>query len=134
MKNKKLLLIIPMAAAILMAAAVYGWAAPCKGMLETVSGKEVHMACFYLKVPSLVMSVMWIAIGIDGLRSKRISSLLLMVSGILTVFMTIERIGGMKICAAPEMSCHITVWWIRALGVLVTLSGLLAIYNPDKQV
>lgn len=134
MKNKNLLLIIPIAAAVLMIAAVYGWAAPCKGMLETAAGKEVHMACFYLKVPTLVMAVMWIVIGVDGLYSKRSSTLLLVVSGILAVFMTIEGIGGMKICAAREMSCHITVWWIRGLGVLVALSGLLALYDPDKQI
>lgn len=134
MKNKKYLAFIPIVAAVLMIAAVYGWAAPCKGMLETVMGKEVHMACFYLKVPYLVMALMWIFISIDGLRSHKTPSLLLVVSGVLTILMTIESIGGLKICANPDMSCHVTVWWIRGLGLLVSLVGLLSLYDPDKQV
>ena len=123
-----------MAAAAILIAAVYGWAAPCKGMLETADGREIHMACHYLKVPSLVMAFMWAAISIEGLRAKKLPSLLLIVSGILTVWMTVGGMGGLKICAAPDMSCHATVWWIRGLGILAVSAGLISLYDPEKQV
>lgn len=132
--KRKYLFLVSIIAAVLLIGSVYLWAQPCRGMLEITAGKSVHMACFYLKTPSLVMALLWIAISADGLRSKRMPSLLWIISGCLTVLMTIESIGGLTICSNPEMSCHTTIWWIRGLGFLVALVGFLSLYDPEKQV
>lgn len=134
MKNKKILTILPGIMALLMIGAVLGWASPCKHMLETVNGSTVHMSCFYLRVPAFIMACTWLGISIDGLYHKKMSAFLLIISGILTILVTICKIVGIGICANTEMACHTTVWWMRGLGFAVIMVGLLSLYDPEKQV
>ena len=101
---------------------------------ETVQGTEMYMPCHYLKIIAVILGIGLMAISVEGIIKKKVSVFLLIVTGIVCIWSTIESIGGLHICAMKEMACHTTVVWIRVLGILSVLVGCIMLYNPKKQV
>ena len=134
MKSRRVFSVLLILAGLLLLRSVFGWAAPCTGMLKTEGGGFVHMACYYLRVPALVISVMWIGLSIEGYRNNNVMTIPLLLSGIMSIFVTLPDLGGIGVCANPEMGCHTTVWVIRILGIFVMLISLASMYDPKKQV
>lgn len=117
-----------------MIVSTHSWAKPCTKMIDTVQGTEMYMSCHYLKIIAVILGIGLMAISVEGIIKKKVSVFLLIVTGIVCIWSTIESIGGLHICAMKEMACHTTVVWIRVLGILSVLVGCIMLYNPKKQV
>lgn len=125
---------VPGLIGLLMIVSTCSWAKPCTKMIETVQGTEMYMSCHYLKIVAIILGIILMAISVEGIIKKTVSVFLLIATGMVCIWSTLESIGGLHICAMKEMACHTTVAWMRVLGILAILVGCIMLYNPKKQV
>ena len=105
---------IPGLIGLLMIVSTHSWAKPCTKMIETVQGTEMYMPCHYLKIIAVILGIGLMAISVEGIIKKKVSVFLLIVTGIVCIWSTIESIGGLHICAmkwrAIQQSCGYVYW------------------------
>lgn len=120
-------------AAIEIIAAIFMWlvvtkiSPVCSGMLELVSGKQVHMKCYYTSVVFVFIAVLLLINAVVSLFVKTS-----VVSGIMTVviaafvYVTLNDTIGIGICANPEMACQMTAPFVKVCAAVEVICG--AIY------
>ena len=127
MNNKKTLTIISAieaVVAIFMYFAVTKLAPVCGGMLELVSGKEVHMKCYYTAVVFVFIAVVLL---VNALLSMAVKPSV--VSGVMTivvallVFAALNEAIGIGICAKAEMACQMTAPYAKLCAGIEIICG-----------
>ena len=137
MENKKKLNIIAGVEALV---AVFMWVAVtkiapvCSGMLELVSGKQVHMKCYYTAVVFVFIAALLLVNAVVAIVAKKS-----VVSGIMTVavaalvFVALNDTIGIGICMNPEMACHMTAPFAKVCGTVEIILGLVYAYLVTKK-
>ena len=126
--SKKIIAAIEIIVAIFMLLVVKKIAPVCSGMLELVSGKQVHMKCYYAAVAFTFIAVVLLINAVVSLFVKTS-----VVSGIMTivvaalVFATLNDSIGIGICMNPEMACQMTAPYVKVCAVVEIICG--AIYT-----
>ena len=127
-KTKKTLTII---AAVEAVVAIFMWLAVtklapvCSGMLELVSGKQVHMKCHYAGVVFVFVAVVLLINAVVAIFVKPS-----IVTGVMTVvvaalvFVTLNDSIGIGICANPDMACQMTAPYAKVCATVELLCGL----------
>ena len=137
MNNKKTLMIIAAVeavVAIFMYFAVTKIAPVCAGMLELVSGKQVHMKCYYAGVVFVFIAV---ALLINAVLSMAVKPSV--VSGVMTivlavfVFAALNDTIGIGICANPDMACQMTAPFVKVCAAVEIICGLAYVLKAKKE-
>ena len=127
-KTKKTLTII---AAVEAVVAVFMWLAVtkiapvCPGMLELVSGKQVHMKCYYASVVFVFIAVVLLINAVLAMFVKPS-----IVTGVMTVvvaalvLVTLNDSIGIGICMNPDMACQMTAPYVKLCATVEMLCGL----------
>lgn len=138
-KTKKTLTVIAAVEAIV---AIFMWfavtklAPVCEGMLELVSGKQVHMKCYYTAVVFVLIAAVLLINAVLGVVVKPSVA-----TGIMTavlaalVFVVLNDSIGIGICMNPEMACHMTAPYAKICAVVEIVCGLayaLTVSKADK--
>ena len=134
MKEKhKLVAIILIVCAVLLAGALFVWASPCSGLLELTTGKTVPMRCHWLQPVGACIAVLWIGMAIDILRTKHIPVLAIILTGAMIFSMTINSTFGIGVCANKTMVCQSSALWLKIIGVIAALTGVYGFIDSSKQ-
>ena len=137
MENKKNFTIIAgveALVAIFMWVAVTRIAPVCSGMLELVSGKQVHMKCYYTAVVFVFVAVLLLVNAIVAIFAKPS-----LVSGVMTialaavVFVVLNDSIGIGICVNPDMACHMTAPFAKVSATVEIICGLVYIFFGTKK-
>ena len=137
MNNKKTLMIIAAVeavVAIFMFFAVTKIAPVCGGMLELVSGKQVHMKCYYTGV---VFTFIAVALLVNAVLSMVVKPSI--VSGVmavmlsLLVFAALNESIGISICAKAEMACQMTAPFVKVCAGVEIICGLVHALLAKKE-
>lgn len=137
MNNRKTLMIIAAVEAVVavfMYFAVTKLAPVCGGMLELVSGKQVHMKCYYASVVFVFIAV---ALLINAVLSMVVKPSI--VSGVMTVvlavlvFATLSDSIGIGICMNPEMACQMTAPYAKVCAAVEIICGLAYTFLAKKK-
>ena len=124
--NKKIIAGIEIVVAVFMWLVVTKISPVCSGMLELVSGKQVHMKCYYASVVFVFIAIVLLINGVVSLLVKTS-----VVSGIMTVvvaalvFVTLNDSIGIGICANPEMACQMTAPFVKVCAAVEIVCGIL---------
>lgn len=134
MKDKKRIVpVVFILCAVLMAGAINVWATPCEGMLTTEEGQSVCMKCHYLIAAGNGIALLCVAFAVHILRKKVIPTIPTVMLGILSVSMTFSCMLGIGICPAEGMACHMTALWMRIIGTVLVLCGIYSAVDFEKQ-
>ena len=137
MENKKKLNVVAAVEAIV---AIFMWVAVtkiapvCSGMLELVSGKQVHMKCYYTAVVFVFIAVLLLVNAVVAILAKPS-----LVSGVMTialaavVFVALNDSIGIGICANPDMACHMTAPFAKVSATVEIICGLAYIFFAAKK-
>ena len=109
------------------------WAGPCASMLELCDGRSVHMGCFYLKPVGCCFALIWVALAFDCFKNRRVPVLPVIISGAAVISITFNWAFGIGVCPGPPMSCHTMAYWLRALGAIAAISGIVGTIDLSKQ-
>jgi hypothetical protein len=131
-KRSRILGVILLLCALVLAGAVLLWAQPCGAMLQ-MGNKAVHMRCFYQKPIGCCAAVLWLAFAADCLKNKRIALLPILVSGLAVVSLSFDWALGIGVCQNVKMACHTTAWWARGTGIAAALAALVCSIDFDRQ-
>lgn len=119
--------------ALLLILAVKVFAPVCTGMVDTAVGKQVPMRCHYTAVLLLFLGlILLVNAGLCAVRRE------MAVCGAITAvlsalaFAALSSSAGTGICLNPEMACHVTASFVKALGGIGILIGLLCTYMGVK--
>lgn len=136
MNNKKTLMVIAAVeavAAIFMYFAVTKIAPVCGGMLELVSGKQVHMKCYYAAVVfTFIAAVLLINAVLAIVAKPSIISGVMTVVVALLVFATLNDSIGIGICANPDMACQMTAPFVKVCAAIEIICGAAYIFVAKK--
>lgn len=137
MNNKKTLMIISAieaVVAIFIFLAVTKIAPVCSGMLELVSGKQVHMKCYYASVVFVFIAVILLINAVMAMLVKPsvVSGVMTIVLAVL-VFITLNDSIGIGICANPDMACQMTAPYVKVCAVVEIICGLVYVLKAKKE-
>lgn len=137
MNNKKTLMIVAAVealVAIFMYLAVTKIAPVCGGMLELVSGKQVHMKCYYAGVVFVFIVVVLLVNALLSMAVKPsiISGVMTIVVALL-VFAALNDSIGIGICANPDMACQMTAPFVKVCAVIEIICGAAHIMIAKKE-
>ena len=127
MNNRKTLMIIAAVealVAVFMYFAVTKIAPVCGGMLELVSGKQVHMKCYYAGVVFVFIAVVLLVNALLSMAVKPgiVSGVMTIVVALL-VFATLNDSIGIGICMNTEMACQMTAPYAKVCAVIEIICG-----------
>ena len=132
-KQEKNSLIFAAVHALLLILAVKVFAPVCTGMVDTAAGKQVPMRCHYTAVLLLFLGlILLVNAGLCAVRRE------MAVCGTITAvlsalaFAALSSSMGTGICLNPEMACHVTASFVKALGGIGILIGVLCTYMGVK--
>lgn len=136
MNNKKTFMIIAIVealAAVFMYFAVTKIAPVCGGMLELVSGKQVHMKCYYAAVVFVFIAVVLLINAVLSMVVKpNIASGVMTIVVALLIFATLNDSIGIGICANPDMACQMTAPFVKVCAVIEIICGAAYIFSAKK--
>lgn len=137
MNNKKTLMIIAAVeafVAIFMYFAVTKIAPVCGGMLELVSGKQVHMKCWYAAVVFVFIAIVLLinAVLSAAVKPSIVSGVMTIVIALL-VFAALNDNIGIGICANPDMACQMTAPFVKVCAVIEIICGAAHIMISKKE-
>ena len=135
-KTKKNIIIV---AAVEAVVAVFMWIAVtklapvCDGMLELVSGKQVHMKCYYTSVVFVLLAVVLLVNAVLAMIVKPsiVSGVMTVVLAVL-VFVTLSDTMGIGICANTEMACNMTAPYARICATVEIICGCISAFAASK--
>lgn len=119
-------------AALLLLGAVKLWAPVCGKMLTLVSGKEVHMKCFYTGQTAVVLAVIMLAVALLGFFAKQDQKKFLLVNAVAAVLLFMVFTSIIGVCASPDMRCNVTALWAKILAA-VNLAASLLCFIASKE-
>lgn len=136
MDNKNTLMIIAAVeslVAIFMYLAVTKIAPVCGGMLELVSGKQVHMKCYYASVVFVFIAVVLLINAVLSMTVKPsiVSGVMTIVVALL-VFAALNDSIGIGICANPEMACQMTAPYVKVCATVEVFCGAAYVFVAKK--
>ncbi|MBP2626619.1 MAG: hypothetical protein H6Q68_1330 [Firmicutes bacterium] len=126
----KFLKINPFFLAFVLLGAIFLWAPVCQGHLQLMNGNEVPMKCFYTGKTSVILSILFIIVGIEDVLRKKISSLFFIGMGIV-LFLLPNNSWGIGVCKKETMACITTALWIKGVGVGSVLYGIVTLFKKD---
>lgn len=127
-KTKKMLTIITAVEAVV---AIFMWfavtklAPVCSGMLELVSGKQVHMKCYYASVVFVFIAVVLLinAVLAFFVKPNIVTGIMTVIVAALT-FATLNDAIGIGICMNPDMACQMTAPFVKVCATVEIICGL----------
>lgn len=136
-KNNKTTMIIAAVEAVVsvfMVIAVTKIAPVCSGMLETATGKQVHMKCYYTGVVFVFLGILLLINAIVLLVSKqKLACGIMTVALAVFVFLTLNESIGIGICANTDMACQMTVPYARICATVALLCGAVSTFSGIKE-
>ena len=127
MKNK-IISIVEAIVAIVMIVSIKAISPVCAGMLELVSGKQVHMKCYYTSVVLVLLAVLLLVNAlICYVRKDQIGSGIMSVVLAAFVFLALHDIIGIGICIKTEMACHMTAIFAKLSALIEIVLGIISI-------
>lgn len=135
-KTKKTLTVIAAVEAIV---AIFMWfavtklAPVCAGMLELVSGKQVHMKCYYAAVVFVFIAVVLLINAVLGMVVKpSVATGIMTVVLAALVFVVLNDSIGIGICMNTEMACHMTAPYAKICATVEIICGLAYALTASK--
>ena len=124
--NKKIIAGIEIIVAVFMWLVVTKISPVCSGMLDLVSGKQVHMKCYYASVVFVFIAIVLLINGVVSLLVKTsIGGGIMTVVVAALVFATLNDSVGIGICANPEMACQMTAPFVKVCAAVEIVCGIL---------
>lgn len=121
-------------AAIFMLLAVKVIAPVCTGMLETAAGKQVHMKCYYTSVAVVVLAVLLLVSAVVCFVTKqKVACGTMTVAIAVCVFLILNDIMGIGICANTEMACNITAPYVKLGATAELILGAVSVFLGIKE-
>lgn len=106
----------------------------CQGLLETISGKMVHMRCHYTGQAEVYLGILTLIISLMILfsqgKARRYLGFILAALGVMVIMMPTNL--GIGICMSP-MECHTTAKYLYVYGGLLTVGGLVLGFMKETQ-
>lgn len=101
----------------------------CSGMVETAAGKQIPMKCHYTSVALLFFGMLLLVNGILCAVRKEllVCGVMASVISILAV-LTLSSSVGTGICMNPEMACNYTAPFVKILGAIGIIIGIVSVY------
>lgn len=126
--NKKIIPCLEAIAAVVLLLAVKVIAPVCTGMLELTNGNKVHMKCYYTSVAFVFLSIVLIVNAVAALVRKEYAAtgITVIVSGVL-ILTAFSNTLGIGICMKPEMACHTTAVYAKAIAFIEIILGMLSV-------
>lgn len=132
-KNSLIFAVVQAVHALLLILAVKVFAPVCTGMVDTAAGKQVPMRCHYTAVLLLFLGlILLVNAALCAVRKE------MAVCGAITAvlsalaFAALSSSVGTGICLNPEMACHVTASFVKALGGIGILIGVFCTYMGVK--
>lgn len=126
--------ILEAAVAVFMIVAVKVIAPVCPGMLELVSGKQVHMKCYYAGVAFVFFAVLLLVSAVLCLLTKQqLSCGVMTIALAIFVFLTFHDSMGIGICANPDMACQMTAPFVKVSATIELLLGAASVIMSAKK-
>ncbi len=111
-------------------------AAPvCTGMVETAAGKQVPMRCHYTSAALVFLGTMLFANALLCAARKEmvVCGIMATIISVLAI-LTLNPSIGMGICMNPEMACNFTAPFVKVLGAIGAVIGVISAYLGIKDV
>jgi len=134
-KNKlRIIAAIEAVVAVFMFLAVTKIAPVCGGMLELVSGKQVHMKCRYAANVFVFIAIVLLINAVLSLivKSSVVSGIMTIVVALL-VYATLNDAFGVGICANPHMACQMTAPYVKVCAVVEIICGIVYTLIAKKE-
>lgn len=120
--------------AVFMILAVKVIAPVCPGMLELVSGKQVHMKCYYAGVAFVFFAVLLLVNAVLACVTKQhLSSAVMTIAVAIFIFATFNDSVGIGICANQDMACQMTAPFVKVSATIEIVLGVLSIVFSVKK-
>ena len=94
----------------------------CSGMVETAAGKQIPMKCHYTSVALLFFGILCAV-----RKELLVCGVMASVISILAV-LTLSSSVGIGICMNPEMACNYTAPFVKILGAIGIIIGIVSVY------
>lgn len=133
-KSGMIIAVLEAAVAVFLLLVVTKIAPVCTGMLELVSGKQVHMKCYYTSLVLIFLAILFLVNAIASLIAKQ-----KFVSGIMNialaifVFVALNGTIGIGVCMNPEMACNVTAPFAQVCGAIELVLGAVSAYLGMKE-
>lgn len=101
----------------------------CPGMLELVSGKQVHMKCYYAGVVFVFFAVLLlISAALCFVTKQQLTCGIMTISLAVFVFLTFHDSIGVGICANPDMACQMTAPFVKVSATIELILGAVSVF------
>lgn len=128
----KIISFVLIALGLISIGSVFIWAPVCGDLIPLASGKMVPMKCHYTGQAALLLSILLIVSAVESLVKKSLRPWTIMAIGAMLFSLSFDSVIG--ICMKESMSCHSTALWIKVVGALSVLCGLVDLFSKTKQV
>lgn len=109
-----------------------GTKAHAEQMLQLVSGKEVHMKCFYSGQAAIAIAIILLALAIVSFLAKKDFKkvqIAAVVTGVVLFLVFGSLIG---VCANAEMRCNTTALWGRIVSAVTVITALVNLFSGKE--
>lgn len=99
----------------------------CQTTVETASGSQMHMRCYYAFIAESTISVLGIVIAIilsNALKRQVRRSIIIILWALIAIMFLLPSSLGIGICASAEMHCHMTRWVVYGILIAVALVSI----------
>ncbi len=105
----------------------------CTGMLELVSGKQVHMKCHYAAVVFVFIAALFLVNGLLAMFVKpSVVSGVIAIAAAILVYVTLNDAVGIGVCANPEMACQTTAPLVKVCAAIGLVCGAIQTFMAAK--
>ena len=131
-KLNKILVAIQALAALCILGSVKIWAPVCGKMLQLVSGKEVHMKCFYAGQAAIAIGIILFALAVVSFLAKKDLKKIQIVTAVTGVLLFLVFGGLIGVCASAEMRCQTTALWGRIIAAVTVVTALVNLFSGKE--
>lgn len=117
---------------LLMIGAALIMAPPCSGTLELAAGAMIPMKCTYTAKAAVLLSIILLAAALENIMKKRLSPLTFIIIGLSLLVLPFPDILGIGVCVKEGMACFKTALWLKSIGGLTALLGIISIFVRGK--
>lgn len=131
--NKKIIPCLEAIAAGILLLAVKVIAPVCTAMLELMNGNEVHMKCYYTAVVLVFFSILLIINAVAALVRKEytVTGMTAIALGVMILVLFSDALG-IGICMKPDMACHTTAVYAKAIAFTEIILGMISVFGGTK--